>query len=153
VPHLPEAEGDRQGRRRERSNPLQGPRKRWGRARFAQSGLEAIPVCGSYRGGLPSGHAAGSRDEPDTIGSDGAQVYVAAAACGALLEISPRGVVKTLLRTSAPWSPTAVAVHDGSVYVLEYLHTASDNRSEWLPRVRKIARDGTVSTIAAISGR
>jgi hypothetical protein len=86
------------------------------------------------------------------LGADG-RVYVAAAGCGVLLEISPRGVVKTLLRTSAPWSPTDVAVHDGSVYVLEYLHTASDNRVEWLPRVRKIARDGTVSTIAAISGR
>ena len=28
------------------------------------------------------------------------------------------------------------------VYVLEYLHTASDNRSEWIARVRKISPAG-----------
>jgi hypothetical protein len=80
-------------------------------------------------------------------------VYVAAAACGALLKITPRGVSTVLLRTSAPWSPTAVSVVNGEVYVLEYLHTASDERREWLPRVRKIQRNGTVVTLANITGR
>jgi hypothetical protein len=85
------------------------------------------------------------------IGGDGS-LYVAAAACGALLKISG-GKASVLLRTAAPWSPTDVAFFNGSVYVLEYTHTASDNRREWLPRVRKIAPNGTVSTIAAITGR
>jgi hypothetical protein len=31
--------------------------------------------------------------------------------------------------------------------VLEYLHTASDDRREWLPRVRKINRDGKIETV------
>jgi len=74
------------------------------------------------------------------IAPDGT-IYVAASACGALLKIA-RGRVEPFLRISAPWSPTAVAVHDGEIYVLEYLHTASENRREWIPRVRKIGRDG-----------
>jgi len=85
-------------------------------------------------------------------GGDGS-LYVAAAGCGALLKISPRGAVTTLLRTAAPWSPTDVAVHGGDLYVLEYLHTATDNRREWFPRVRKIAPDGKMSIIAAITTR
>lgn len=74
-------------------------------------------------------------------------VFVAAAGCGAVLMVSPKGVVAPVLRTLAPYSPTAVAVANGEVYVLEYLHTASDNRSEWIPRVRKITRGGKVVTV------
>jgi hypothetical protein len=74
-------------------------------------------------------------------------VFVAATGCGAVLMVSPKGVVTPVLRTSSPYSPTAVAVAKGEVYVLEYLHTDSDDRSEWLPRVRKITRNGKVETI------
>jgi hypothetical protein len=74
-------------------------------------------------------------------------VFVAAAGCGAVVMISPKGVVTPVLRTSPPWSPTAVAIAKGEVHVLEYLHTASDNREEWLPRVRKITREGEIETI------
>lgn len=80
------------------------------------------------------------------VAADGT-IYVAAAGCGTLLKVDAKGRVSPLLMTAAPWSPTAVAVAGGEVYVLEYLHTASDNRREWLPRVRKIARDGKVSTL------
>jgi hypothetical protein len=80
-------------------------------------------------------------------------VYVAAAACGALLKISPRGVSTVILRTSTPWSATAVSLLAGEVYVLEYLHTASDERREWLPRVRKIQRNGKVVTLANVTHR
>jgi len=69
-------------------------------------------------------------------------IYVAASGCAALLKIA-RGHVTPTLRIRAPWSPTAVAIANGELYVLEYLHTASDDRREWIPRVRKIARDGT----------
>lgn len=68
-------------------------------------------------------------------------IYVAAASCGALLKIT-RGRAEPILRMNAPWSPTAVAVANGAIYVLEYLHTATDNRREWIPRVRKLTRDG-----------
>ena len=74
-------------------------------------------------------------------------IFVAAAGCGAVLMVSPKGVVTPVLRTSPPYSPTAVAVAKGEVYVLEYLHTDSDDRSEWVPRVRKIGRGGKVETI------
>lgn len=74
-------------------------------------------------------------------------IFVASAGCGAVLMVSPKGVATVVLRTQAPYSPTAVAVANGEVYVLEYLHTASDDRSEWLPRVRKITREGKVETI------
>lgn len=85
--------------------------------------------------------------------ADDGTVYVAASGCGALLRISARGEVSTILRTAAPWSPTAVALFNGEIYVLEYLHTASDNRREWLPRIRKIQRDGNVVMLANTAPR
>lgn len=77
-------------------------------------------------------------------------VYVAATGCGRVLKITAEGKVTTILQTSSPWSPTGVAVSGNDLYVLEYLHTASDNRREWLPRVRKLASDGSVVTVATI---
>ncbi len=84
-----------------------------------------------------------------TVASDGT-LYVAASGCGALLRIKPGGQVAVILRTTPPWSPTGVATDAKAVYVLEYLHTASDNRREWLPRVRKLLPDGRSSFIANI---
>lgn len=80
-------------------------------------------------------------------------VYVAAAACGAVLRIGRDGAARVVLRTSPPWSPTAVAVRSGEVYVLEYLHTPGDDRSRWLPRVRKIGRDGRVTALGGTPRR
>ena len=80
------------------------------------------------------------------VAADGT-IYVAASGCGAVLRVDAKGNVRTVLRTAAPWSPTAVAVAGSNVYVLEYLHTASDNRREWLPRVRKISPTGRVSIL------
>ena len=74
-------------------------------------------------------------------------VFVAAAGCGAVLMIAADGKVRSVLRTASPWSPTAVAVSEGEIFVLEYLHTDSDDRSEWLPRVRKVSRGGAVETV------
>ncbi len=80
------------------------------------------------------------------VAADGS-IYVAASGCGAVLRVAANGQVTTVLRTAAPWSPTAVAVAGRDLYVLEYLHTASDNRIEWLPRVRKVSPSGKVSTL------
>jgi hypothetical protein len=77
-------------------------------------------------------------------------VYVAAAGCGAVLKITANKKISTVIRTESPWSPTGVALYGSDLYVLEYLHTTSDNRREWLPRVRKVSSDGTVVTIAVI---
>ena len=83
------------------------------------------------------------------VARDGS-IYVAANACRALLKISPEGVVTTVLRNEPPWSPTGVAVSGDVIYVLEYLHTEGDNRREWVPRVRRIAADGSSKIIAQI---
>lgn len=102
----------------------------------------------------PPGYAAGSGPDLRGLGvaTDGT-AFVAASGCGALLRIAPRGEVTTVLRTQSPWTPTGVAVAGGDVYVLEYFLTASDDRREWLPRVRRVAQDGKVSVLAAIDHR
>jgi sugar lactone lactonase YvrE len=83
------------------------------------------------------------------VGTDGT-VFVAASGCGAVLRITPRGKITTMLRTTSPWSPTAVAVSTSGLYVLEYLHTASEDRQAWVPRVRKVLPNGTIVGIAAV---
>lgn len=80
------------------------------------------------------------------ISADGS-IYVAASGCGAVLKVDAKGHVSTVLKASAPWSPTAIAVSGREIYVLEYLHTASDDRREWIPRIRKIGSSGRVSTM------
>jgi sugar lactone lactonase YvrE len=77
-------------------------------------------------------------------------VYVAATGCRSVVKISVDGEATTVLSATAPWSPTAVAVSGNTLYVLEYLHTPGDDRSEWLPRVRKVSSDGTIATVATI---
>ncbi len=83
------------------------------------------------------------------VDAEGA-VYVAAAGCGAVLKIAPDGTVTTVLRSTSPWSPTGVAVYGKDLYVLEYYHTVGDNRREWVPRVRKVAADASITTVATI---
>lgn len=102
----------------------------------------------------PPGYAAGSPPNLRGLGvaADGT-AFVAASGCSALLRIAPSGAVTTVLRTESPWTPTGAAVADDAVYVLEYLLTPSDDRREWLPRVRKLAPDGKVSVLAAIDHR
>ena len=77
-------------------------------------------------------------------------MYVADTGDARVLKITPNGRVTTLLQTESPWAPTAVALFGSDVYVLEYLHTVEDVRKQWLPRVRKLAADGTDTIIATI---
>jgi sugar lactone lactonase YvrE len=80
-------------------------------------------------------------------------VYVAAAGCRAVLKITRDGNVSTVLQASRPWSPTSVVLYGNDLFVLEYLHTAGDDRREWLPRVRKVSADGQVVMVATIDRR
>lgn len=80
-------------------------------------------------------------------------VYVAASGCGSVLKVAPDRKVSTLLQLQGPWSPTAVNLSGGDLYVLEYLHTAAEDRRAWLPRVRKISPDGKTAVIAAVDRR
>jgi hypothetical protein len=77
-------------------------------------------------------------------------VYVADTADARALKIVPDGTITTISQTQSPWAPTAVAVFGSDIYVLEFLHTASDVRREWLPRLRKIAPNGTSSLIVTL---
>jgi hypothetical protein len=80
------------------------------------------------------------------VDADGT-VFAAAVGCHAVVKISPEGKISTALKVERPWSPTGVAEHRGEVYILEYTN-ANGSRSEgWRPRVRKLARDGTVTTL------
>ncbi len=80
-------------------------------------------------------------------------VYVAASACSALLKITPEGSVSVVLRASDAWSPMGVAVSGDDLYVLEYRYIESDRREDWLPRVRKVSRDGKVTVLATVDRR
>jgi sugar lactone lactonase YvrE len=81
-------------------------------------------------------------------------MYIAATGSRRVLKIRPNGEITTILESPAPWQPTGIALFDGAVYVLEWSEPPverQEERDEWVPRVRKIARDGTVSTVATVS--
>ena len=80
-------------------------------------------------------------------------VYAAATSCHLVLKIAPDGKVETVLRAERPWSPTGLAVHGGAVYVLEYTNANGGPGEGWRPRVRRLGRDGKVTTMATISRR
>jgi hypothetical protein len=67
-----------------------------------------------------------------------------------VLKITPDGKVTTLLQLESPWAPTDVALFGDVVYVLEFLHTAEDDRLAWMPRVRKITPDGKSTIILTV---
>jgi DNA-binding beta-propeller fold protein YncE len=77
-------------------------------------------------------------------------IYVADNGDARVLKITPEGKTTTLVQLQSPWSPTGVAVFSNDVYVIEFLHTAQDDRAAWLPRVRKITADGKSKIIATI---
>jgi sugar lactone lactonase YvrE len=78
-------------------------------------------------------------------------VYAAATGFGCVVKITADGKVETVLRAERPSSPTGVAVYDEELYVLEYTHADSNNHQEWLPRVRKVGRNGKITTLTALS--
>jgi sugar lactone lactonase YvrE len=86
------------------------------------------------------------------VAADGT-VYVAASACSAVLKIAPGGTVSVVLRASDAWTPTGVAVSGDDLYVLEYRYIEAERREDWLPRVRKVSKDGAVSVVATVGPR
>lgn len=77
-------------------------------------------------------------------------VFAAATGCRAVVKISSDGKTSVVMRAEAPWSPTGVAVLEDDVYVLEYEHPHSQNKVDWRPRVRKLARDGKVTMLVTL---
>jgi len=75
-------------------------------------------------------------------------VFAAAAGQRCVIKVTPDGKVETVLKSERPWTPTGVAVHDGSVYVLEYTNANGAQSEGWTPRARRLAPNGKISTIA-----
>src|SRR5262245_12940229 len=79
------------------------------------------------------------------VDDDGA-VFAAGVGCHAVVKIS-HGRFETVLKAERPWSPTGVAVHRGEVFVLEYTNANGSPNEGWRPRVRRLARDGKITTL------
>lgn len=78
-------------------------------------------------------------------------IYAAATSCHCLLKIRPGGKVETVLKSERPWSPTGVTVSNGNIYVLEYTNANGPRTEGWKPRIRKIDKDGKITTIVDLS--
>jgi streptogramin lyase len=83
------------------------------------------------------------------VDADG-NVYVAATGNRCVLKLTPRGEATTVLTCEKPWTPTGVDVREGDVYVLEYDDETPTEGRNWPPRVRKVDRNGNVTTLVMI---
>ena len=79
--------------------------------------------------------------------------YVADAGCGKVLKVSPDGAVTVLPQVPSPWFPTGVALYGKDLYVLEFENPDTDDRRAMVPRIRKIAADGTTGVVATVTRR
>lgn len=77
-------------------------------------------------------------------------IYVADNGDARVLKITPDLEITTLFQTQSPWAPTAIAVYKDDVYVLEFSHTEGDDRTMWMPRIRKITPDGKSTIILTV---
>ena len=78
-------------------------------------------------------------------------VYAAATGCRCVIRIAPGGAVTTVLKAEAPWSPSGVALRGDDLYVLEHVNANSEVHEDWPPRVRRVGRDGKVTTLVDLS--
>ncbi len=81
-------------------------------------------------------------------------VAVAGTAHRCVVRIDRDGKARVVLRSSSPWSPTAVAFQGDDLLVLEYTDMPpgadQSDRSLWVPRVRRLAATGEVSLVAEV---
>jgi sugar lactone lactonase YvrE len=78
-------------------------------------------------------------------------VYAAATGCRCVVKVTPDGKVMVIAKSDAPWAPTGIAVHGEDIYVLEYADASKDDHDRWLPRVRKLGRDGKMTTLSTVT--
>jgi hypothetical protein len=55
-----------------------------------------------------------------------------------------------VLTAEAPWAPTGVALANGEIFALEY-NVIDDAAHNYVPRVRKLTRDGQIKVLATFS--
>lgn len=78
-------------------------------------------------------------------------MYVADNGDARVLKITPDGKITTLLQLpNGVWAPTAVALYRDDLYVLEFTHDEGDDRTTWMPRIRKITPDGKSTIILTV---
>ncbi len=82
--------------------------------------------------------------------ADGETIYAAVTGRRCIVKVSKAGKIETVLKAEKPWTPTGVAVRGKDLFVLEYAN--HDTAGPWVPRVRKLAADGTVTTLADPTG-
>lgn len=78
-------------------------------------------------------------------------VYVAATGCRCVIKITADGKVATVLKAESPWAPCGVAVRGEDLYVLEHINANSEEHEDWPPRVRRVGRDGKVTTLVSFA--
>jgi sugar lactone lactonase YvrE len=78
-------------------------------------------------------------------------VYVAATGCRCVIKITPDAKVATVLKAESPWAPCGVALHGEDIYVLEHINANSEAHDDWPPRVRRVGRDGKVTTLVTFA--
>ena len=83
-----------------------------------------------------------------TVGPRG-DIYLAATGCRCVLKLDPDGRISTVLKAEAPWSPTGLALHGEDLYIVEWTNPHGEHQG-YRPRVRKLARDGIVTTLATV---
>lgn len=80
--------------------------------------------------------------------ADDGTIYAASAGCSALLKVTQAGEVSVALQERDGWAPTDVEAVGNKLYVHEFYYTDPQQDSNWRPRVRLVAADGTVTTLA-----
>lgn len=78
-------------------------------------------------------------------------VYVAATGCRCVIKITPDAMVTAVLKAESPWSPCSVVLRGEEIYVLEHMNANSEAHEDWPPRVRKVGRDGAVTTLVTFA--
>jgi len=80
-------------------------------------------------------------------------IYIAVTGNRCVMRVTPKGQTSVVLRCQKPWTPTGVDIFEGELYVLEYDDETPTEGRNWPPRVRKLGRDGKVSTLASVRGK
>lgn len=107
-----------------------------------------IPDCDRF---LPP--ATPSAHEPFLTGlavDSRGDVFLAATGCRCVVKLNPAGEISTVLKAGPPWAPTGVALRGEVLYVVEWTNAHGDAH-DYRPRVRKVGRDGKVTTLATVS--
>jgi hypothetical protein len=78
-------------------------------------------------------------------------IFAASAGCSAVVKVTQSGEVSVALQERDGWAPTDVAAVGDAIYVQEFYYIDVQDPAEWLPRVRKIDADGTVTTLATVT--